>query len=416
VASGLLLGLAALTREVPLYFLPLLAAWLVGRRDRQSLLRAVVVVVATAAVVAPWTLRNWVRFGAFVPVSTMGGRALWEGNTLDDHGELYAEHLRLTREEGPVAAYRHAMREGRRAIRERQPRWILDKTVGESCQLFTPVNMAVVHIEKGGYGPPRPAVTWLVAAVTVLPYVAAMALFIGGLARIRWARARALLLLFLGFYLLVHIAVLGHHRFRLALLPVIFTVGASVLPGVGDATAPWNPLRRLVASALLAAFLVCVVLGVAGFLREPAFGGAGQDPPRLTSISMRCRHESGTEDPPENVLELPGLGDTVDHRYLQPPFPVARPRNHVLLPCPHVDAPAAYRHLEAVQARTRHALRLVPEDVACVGDLKYPAKGGLQVVIGIHGPVRPTRDLCRATQQVHEPGLGLDGREPGPAR
>jgi 4-amino-4-deoxy-L-arabinose transferase-like glycosyltransferase len=270
-ASGLLLGLAALTREVPLYFLPVLAAWMLGRRDGRSLLRAAALVATMAAVVAPWTLRNWVRFGAFVPVSTMGGRALWEGNTLEDHTELYAEHLRLSREEGPVAAYRHALREGRRAIGERQPRWILDKAVRESCQIFTPVNMAVVHIEKRGYGPPRPAVTWLVAAVTVLPYVAAMTLFIGGLARVRGSRARALLLLFLGFYLLVHIVVLGHHRFRLALLPVVFTVGASVLPGAGDATAPWTPGRRLVAAAAFLAFAVCVVLGVAGFLREPAF-------------------------------------------------------------------------------------------------------------------------------------------------
>jgi hypothetical protein len=203
----------------------------------------------------------------------MGGRALWEGNTLDDHGELYAEHTRLSREEGEVAAYRHAMREGWRAIRERQPRWILDKTVAESCELFTPVNMVLVHIEKRAYGPPRPWATWLAAAVTVLPYLAAMTLFVVGLARIRWTRARALLVLFLGFYLLVHVVVHGHHRFRLALLPVIFTVGASVLPGVGDATAPWSPLRRLVAGALLAAFGVCVVLGVAGFLREPAFIG-----------------------------------------------------------------------------------------------------------------------------------------------
>jgi len=120
VASGALLGLATLTREVPLYFVPLLGLWMLGRRDRASLARALALVAATTVVVAPWTFRNWVCFGALVPVSTMGGRALWEGNTLGDRGELYAEHDRIACEEGLVAAYRHVVCEGLRSIRERQ--------------------------------------------------------------------------------------------------------------------------------------------------------------------------------------------------------------------------------------------------------------------------------------------------------
>jgi 4-amino-4-deoxy-L-arabinose transferase-like glycosyltransferase len=274
VASGVLLGLAALTRELPLYFVPVLVAWMVSRRDRASLARALVLVAATTAVVAPWTLRNWFRFGAFVPVSTMGGRALWEGNTLGDRGELYAEHDRISRDEGPVAAYRHAAREGLRAIGERQPGWILDKTVDELDGLFTPINMALVHLQKGGYGPPSLRAAWVVAAVTVPPYLAAMTLFVVGLARIRWTRARALLVLFFAFYVLLHIVVHGHHRFRLPLLPVIFTVGASIPPGLSGAAAPWTRARRLVAAALLLAFTVPVLRGLIGLPRDPAFEDA----------------------------------------------------------------------------------------------------------------------------------------------
>lgn len=271
VASGVLLSLAALTREIPLYFVPILAAWMLGRRDRASLVRALALVAATTAVVAPWTLRNWVRFGALVPVSTMGGRALWEGNTLGDRGELYAEHDRIAREEGQVAAYRHAVGEGLRSIRERQPWWILDKAVHELDGLFTPINMAVVHVQKGGYGPPRLPAAWVVAAVTVPPYLAAMTLFIVGLARIRWTRGRVLLVLFFAFYVLLHVVVHGHHRFRLALLPVVFTIGASVLPGLGSAAAPWTRARRLLAALLLLAFSFSVFRAVSGLPRDPAF-------------------------------------------------------------------------------------------------------------------------------------------------
>jgi hypothetical protein len=244
---------------------------MLSRRDRASLVRALALVAATTAVVAPWTLRNWVRFGAFVPVSTMGGRALWEGNTLGDRGELYTEHDRIAREEGQVAAYRHAVREGLRSIRERQPWWILDKTIHELDGLFAPIDMALVHLQRGGYGPPTLRAAWVVAAVTIPPYLAAMTLFIVGLVRIRWTRARALLLLFFAFYVLLHVAVHGHHRFRLALLPVVFAVGASVLPGLGGAAAPWTRARRLLAAALLLAFAVPVFRALIGLPRDPAF-------------------------------------------------------------------------------------------------------------------------------------------------
>jgi 4-amino-4-deoxy-L-arabinose transferase-like glycosyltransferase len=300
-ASGALLGLAALTREVPLYFLPLLAAWMLGRRDRASLVRAVVLVAAATAVVAPWTLRNRVRFGAFVPVSTMGGRALWEGNRLGDRGELYAEHDRIAREEGPVAAYRHATREGLRSIRERQPRWILDKTVDELGQLFTPIDMALVHLQKGGYGPPSLRAAWVVVAVTVPPYVAAMALFVVGLARVRWTRGRALLLLFFAFYLLAHVVVLGHHRFRLPLLPVVFTVGASVLPGLSGAAAPWTAARRLLAAALLLAFAVPVARDLFGLPGDPAFRDVPARPDDAEQVGLQSISWA-------NTYQLPSIG------------------------------------------------------------------------------------------------------------
>jgi 4-amino-4-deoxy-L-arabinose transferase-like glycosyltransferase len=275
-ASGLLLGLAALTREVPLYFLPIVFMWMASRRDRRSLVRAAVLAVALLGVVAPWTLRNWVRFSAFIPVSTMGGRALWEGNAPEDRDAIYAEHDRLSRKEGQVAAYQDAVRQGLRAIRDRQPLWIFDKTVRALNGLFSPENMILVHIEKRAYGPPRPWITWVVAVVTVLPYLAVMVLFIVGLVQIRWNRSLTLVLLFFAFYLLIHVVAHGHHRFRLALLPVVFTVGASALPGLGAERAPWTPRRRLVAAALFLAFGASTVLCLAGFLTQPAFLDARQ--------------------------------------------------------------------------------------------------------------------------------------------
>jgi hypothetical protein len=230
-----------------------------------------VLVALALLVVAPWTARNYARFHALVPVSTMGGRALWEGNTERPRDQIYAEWDAVGLEKGPVEQYAFARREALGEIRERQPLWLPDKLVHEVPNMLTPDNMVLVHLKRGGYGWPRPAVAWLVAAVTVVPYLATLALFVVGLARLRWSRSRVLLVGFALFYVLVHVAVLGHHRFRPPLLPVFFVIGASVLEPSSAALAPLTPRRRLVLVVLVLLVALCLVPGFLGFLREPAF-------------------------------------------------------------------------------------------------------------------------------------------------
>jgi len=66
-----------LTRETPLYFVPFAAFWLAWRRPRGSI-KAASLLAASLLVVVPWTVRNYVAFGAFVPVSTAGALNLWQ--------------------------------------------------------------------------------------------------------------------------------------------------------------------------------------------------------------------------------------------------------------------------------------------------------------------------------------------------
>lgn len=79
-AAGALLGIATLCRA-PSLFLPLAivpAAVLALPRPRRRVLPCVVAFLAAfAAVLAPWTIRNAVRFHALVPVQTLGGLHLW---------------------------------------------------------------------------------------------------------------------------------------------------------------------------------------------------------------------------------------------------------------------------------------------------------------------------------------------------
>jgi 4-amino-4-deoxy-L-arabinose transferase-like glycosyltransferase len=75
-AAGVLCGLAVLTRNTALVLLLCIPLGvLVGRpKLRLASLRApLVVLIAAALVVAPWTIRNAVQFGRFIPVTTSAG-------------------------------------------------------------------------------------------------------------------------------------------------------------------------------------------------------------------------------------------------------------------------------------------------------------------------------------------------------
>ena len=74
-ACGALCGLAALTRSAGLLLLlpAVFVLWRAGPGGRRSLAAPAVAVLAAAAVVLPWTVRNAVVLGAFVPISTQGG-------------------------------------------------------------------------------------------------------------------------------------------------------------------------------------------------------------------------------------------------------------------------------------------------------------------------------------------------------
>jgi hypothetical protein len=79
VMCGICFGFAALLRAVLLPMLVILPLFAIKRAWRSTL----IVSVTAVAVIAPWTLRNWVETHRFVPIATAGwGSNLFQG-TLD---------------------------------------------------------------------------------------------------------------------------------------------------------------------------------------------------------------------------------------------------------------------------------------------------------------------------------------------
>jgi Dolichyl-phosphate-mannose-protein mannosyltransferase len=222
LAAGLLWGAAILTRETVLYFVPLGALWLAWRRPG-GLRRAGLFVCASLVVVMPWTVRNYLVFDAFVPVSTAGALNLWQGNTRLSREQVYEEYWDV---HGRIPKYEHARRRAVEAILERQPLWIFEKLRSELPEFWAAHAQPIVHIERGAYGPLKRPLALGAVGVVLVPYLAVLALFVLGLAWLPRSRGALLVLSFLAFYVLIHVAAHAYPRYRLPAMPAVFLVAA----------------------------------------------------------------------------------------------------------------------------------------------------------------------------------------------
>jgi dolichyl-phosphate-mannose-protein mannosyltransferase len=270
VAAGVLWGVAVLTRETVLYFIPLAALWLATHSWAGGRARGAAFLVASLLVVAPWTYRNWAVFHAFVPVSTAGGQNLFQGNALIERDTTYEM---VDAVQGRIEQYHYAMRMGLQAIRDRQPWWIFEKVRDEMPRLWEADSLVLVHIKRGAYGAVPPAMAVAVALAVLVPYVAVLALLALGVTRLRWSRPTVLLVSFLAYYTLIHIVTHGFARYRLPVMPVVFLIAA-----VGWTAWRQGDLARMSGRARAAAAAVAAVLAlilIPSFrlnLEHPAFG------------------------------------------------------------------------------------------------------------------------------------------------
>jgi len=104
-AAGALVGVGVWLRPNVVLLPPFLslAILLVSKQKKRGLVHAVALSLAAVLVVIPITIRNYVVFGAFVPVSINGGLTLWQGVADAGGRELGARrHDTLVAEEEAV--------------------------------------------------------------------------------------------------------------------------------------------------------------------------------------------------------------------------------------------------------------------------------------------------------------------------
>lgn len=100
LGAGALLGLAALTRAVGVYLIPLVVvwtAWLAWRAQGAPGARyrvAATLMLGAAFIIGPWAARNYVIHGRLILSDTNGGISMWYGTVRDD-AEQEAGEARL---------------------------------------------------------------------------------------------------------------------------------------------------------------------------------------------------------------------------------------------------------------------------------------------------------------------------------
>jgi 4-amino-4-deoxy-L-arabinose transferase-like glycosyltransferase len=222
--SGVLGGLAALTRPAHLFFLLASGVWLLAKRHVRW---ALVMTLGALLAIAPWTLRNVREYGRFVLIASEGGVTFWTGNHPLSGGEgdmaanpaikrdnqrLRAEHPGLTAEQLEPIYYREALH----VIADR-PWWWLSLEARKFLYLWVPL------------GPSYTLHSTRYLAATLVSYGALLPFgVIGliGLARAgRWPSAIGVLL---ASGILTSLVFLPQERFRIPVIDPVLVIGAAV--------------------------------------------------------------------------------------------------------------------------------------------------------------------------------------------
>ena len=225
---GAAIGLAALTRSDGLLLFALLALPLAWRAGRGRLRLMAVVAASTALVLAPWLVRNWVRFDRFPLVSTNGAltqpstncRATYYGRRVGfvaHECALRSPCLRIRKEIPQSDCYlRQARRYARRHL-GRLPIVVLAR-IAREWNVYAPALDRSYGLIWGRQ--------WRTATAGMAMYALLVPLGLYGALLLRRRRVLLPLLATFGVAILTAVIAFGFSRYRVAAEPALVVLGA----------------------------------------------------------------------------------------------------------------------------------------------------------------------------------------------
>lgn len=281
VASGVVLGLAVLTRDIvwPIAAIIISLGWSVTRPSTTRWMwHSGVFLLSFLVVTTPWVVRNSRVQGTLTLIATNGGVVFFEGNyahTPSDRPwrshalepELKVRRL-LPQDVTEGERQQIAFRKGIEFIRD-HPGLTLRRTVIKAANVWGLERELVGVLLKGGYGKLGNGATLLIASAIFSAYVVMVLVGIAGLcfALAQPGQGRPFHLLFAALIVLVtvaHALAFGHPRYHLPLIP-LFSVYAAYAWTIRREV--WNGRQSWAfKAASLAAGLLCTV-----WVREVVF-------------------------------------------------------------------------------------------------------------------------------------------------
>lgn len=248
--GGFVLGLSALARSVSTAFVPVAALWRTWQRGKPLDLRAGALVLAAAAgAILPWTARNVLLIGDFVPVESNAVYNFWDDNSFAEGPRRLRQEHSIASQPTPAAQRARALELGVLGI-ARNPGRFVEKAWLNLLHFVRPDGLHVLlRVEH-----PQPA--WRHAALIVLTDAILLGtvglLIVFVLAGTR-SSARTLLLAWTGYYLLMVVVVFHNEiRYRSTLMPFALACAA------GGAAVLADPERRRLMRTRLAVALALV--------------------------------------------------------------------------------------------------------------------------------------------------------------
>lgn len=223
--SGLLLGLAALTRSILLPFAGLAVLWVwFSLKQRKGAVAAALVFLA---VVVPWMVRNSLLHHKPTSIETSMGYNLYLGYHPQGDGSFtFGPSLDLI----PILDDAERDRVGTEKALEflrAEPGRFLPLALDRLSFFFGLEKRVLMYFYANdflGYIPPLPLA--LILLIMFLPFVVVTGFAPLGLALLRAQPKTALVWLFLAAYILPHVLILSEDRFHLALVPLLAVLAA----------------------------------------------------------------------------------------------------------------------------------------------------------------------------------------------